>query len=148
MPNRHHQLLTAHCSSSSLGIQSVGFITTLLSTLTCQRVLVCRHHRTRAYGHRLLFICPILSHITLNQTITVVLNTSTAANLHTSCYYQQHAHGHSSHHPFYLQNHQNHGTIVPPIRIQTMASMLVIPLFQPGDHLSDASSCIDPVAFR
>ena len=50
--------------------------------------------------------------------------------------------------PTFSQNHQNHGTIVPPIQMQTMESMLVIPLFQPRDHLTDALFRLDPAAFR
>ena len=51
-------------------------------------------------------------------------------------------------HPTYLWHHPNHGTIVPPIRMKTMASMVDIPWWKPRDILMDASFCVYPSAFR
>ena len=50
--------------------------------------------------------------------------------------------------PTYLQNHSNRGTIMLPIRMQTMASMLVIPWFQLRGHITDTSFRLDPAVFR
>ena len=51
-------------------------------------------------------------------------------------------------HPTYLQQHPNHGTIVPLIQRQTMAYMVVIPWFQPRYPPMDASFGVYPAAFN
>ena len=47
-----------------------------------------------------------------------------------------------------ILNYQNHGTIVPPIRVETMASMIVSPWFNLRKPITDASFRVYPAAFR